>query len=386
MERINRQIFGYRRIKVSEEDVQKIVALFIRSHLQSEISPEGSIIISDADFVKADALLNGKFEYEISETCGIYGFFKRIKHKPCLFITSAIMVVFLSFISNLVWDIRISGNEIISDARIVSELRDNGLYVGKYWSNLDRAEIETKMLSSSEEIGWININRRGAVAYVEVVESSKKEDEKDASFLKYSNIVANVDCVIEDITVKRGVAVVKPGDVVKKGDLLISGVLTAEEGLCRAEGTVIGRMSDHVSVTTERKYVEKIETKDKLSSVSIKIFNFSSNILKKYGNLTNECDIIEDVKEYTLFGKCKLPFSLKREYYKDYSSVTKSYTDTEIVEVTSKRLEAITHSRLIGADLLRIRTYGEFIDVGYKMYSDIVFCAEVGEEIEFTVN
>ena len=38
----------------------------------------------------------------------------------------------------------------------------------------------------------------------------------------FSNIVADRDGIIEEITVKKGYATVKPGDVVKKGDILIS--------------------------------------------------------------------------------------------------------------------------------------------------------------------
>ena len=54
-----------------------------------------------------------------------------------------------------------------------------------------------------------------------------------------------------------------------------------------------------------------------------------------------------------------------------------------MVELVSERLEFLTAERLKAADLLKIKTYGEFTDKGYSMSSDLLFLCEVGENIEF---
>lgn len=385
MVKIDRLIFGYRKIKVSNENRTHAATLLLQFKIESEFTTDGYIIVRERDAQKTKRILSEKIEFDITETLGFLGAYKRIRNRTTVWVTSLVMLFFLIFLSNLVWDIRISGNETLTDARILVELSENGFSVGKLWSKCNKSEIETKMLMTLDEIGWININRRGSVAYVEVIENKDLSDNEQENKRKYSNIVASSDCVIEEITVISGSAVVKPGDVVKKGDLLISGVTEADAGVCRASGTVKGRISEKITVVTDREHFEKTDNSEKLFSVTINLFNFSINILKKYGNLTSECDIIDDVKEYSLFGLGKLPFSITREYIKCYSTEKHSYTDREIVDITSKRLTSAVHSRLISSELLKIKTFGYHTRDGYSMTSELVFISEIGEEVEIYV-
>ena len=386
MARIDRFVFGYRRLKVSAEQLDAAASRLLRANIDSEMYSDGTIIVRERDYQKALGAFAEYIEYTASETRGIYGALKKIQYKGSLIITSVIMLIVLLFLSNVVWDIRVEGNEKITDARIINALSDNGLSIGKFWPSLDRSRVETDTLRSMDELSWININRRGAVAYVEVIEDDSADKPGDVSCYKFSNIISTADCVIEEITVISGVAVVKAGDVVKKGDLLISGVLTADNGICRAEGSVKGRMTDRVTVSLDRKCEEKFLQGEKLCSLTLNLFDFSINILKIYGNLTNECDIIEDVKDYSLLGDCKLPFSITREYKKSYSTKERSYTDSQLVELASKRLSSAVHSRLVSSELCKIRTYGDFTETGYTMYSDVVFLSEVGREVELVVD
>jgi hypothetical protein len=81
-----------------------------------------------------------------------------------------------------------------------------GLEVGCRWNSLDRSEVEADVLSEYPSIAWININRRGTVAYVEIIERKKGEIQNSEQKRGYANLVASESCVIEEITVTRGVA------------------------------------------------------------------------------------------------------------------------------------------------------------------------------------
>ena len=155
------------------------------------------------------------------------------------------------------------GNESVTDGEIILALAEEGFEIGDFWFNIDKGEIETSFLLNNKKISWININRRGSVAYVKVIESDVNHSAPDDR-TGYSNIVASSDCVIEEITVKQGTAMVKPGDVVKKGDILVAGVMPSESGggFCYADASVIGRVSDTVSVQIDRK-TEKITQNNK---------------------------------------------------------------------------------------------------------------------------
>ena len=87
------------------------------------------------------------------------------------------LVLLLS--QSLVWDIRPSGNENIASYDIKSRLESCGFSVGDLWHKKSLSEVENEFLKLYDDVSWININRRGTVAYVSVIE---KEKEKLAEF------------------------------------------------------------------------------------------------------------------------------------------------------------------------------------------------------------
>ena len=379
-------IFGYRRVKVKEDDVDKAASLLLRRGIPTTVAPDGSFIIRERDMGKLISALKGSVDFDFSDLLGLYGYIRRIKNKAACVI-SVFLIAILGLISqNIIWDVRIEGNGVINDSEILYELDKCGFAVGNLWWLTDRSEIEARLLSEYPNLAWININRRGSVAYIDVIEKDG-EAQRDSASSKYTNIVALEDSVIEEITVKSGVAVVEPGDVVKKGDLLISGVIPLEfgGGLCIAEGEVKGRVADRVEVTVPRSTLSKVAKKEKLTKLTFNFFDFSINILKKYGNLEKECDIIEEKETISLFGKKKLPFSFTKEYTREYEVVEKVYSDTELTAVAGRLLTAQIFSRLVNADLVKIKTNGSFTKLGYRIYSDFIFCADVGASLEYGV-
>jgi len=379
-------VFGYRKIKVSPEDLSEVTSVFLRNSIQSKINSDGTLTVRERDFKKIQDLFKGRIEFCYSKPCGLYGKYISLPHKGAYLSAIIVSLLLMSVLSNLVWDIRIEGNENIPASEIRLGLAECGLYVGEFWPALDRSKVESNYAEIENRISWININKRGSVAYVKIIESEnnyKSEKERDT----FCNLVSSYDCVIEEITVKRGTAVVKPGDVVKKGDVLIVGVLPEDTGggFCSAEGSVIGRINEQISIFVDRKYEKNDGNSRTIYSINLNFFNFSLNIFKKYGNLTNKCDIIDTEKTYSLFSVKSLPFSISVKYTSEYKVIESEYTDEELVDIASSRLDALTATRLCMSDLLRIKTYGDFTEDGYRMSSDIVYLSEITEQVVFNL-
>ena len=198
----------------------------------------------------------------------------------------------------------------------------------------------------------------------------------------YSNIVAVADCVITDITVRSGIAMVKPGEAVKKGQLLISGVIPADlgGGFIRADGDVCGTVNEELSVLVERKEQKKLYKQEELLKVDVKIFGFSINIFKRYGNSTDSCVIIEDTNECMIMGQYRLPIEIKKTYARKSYFQIFDYSDKELVSIASERLSMLREIKLSSSELVKIRNYGAFTDDGYKMTSIVTVLRDIGEE------
>ena len=380
-------ILGYRKLRVSPEKLDELSSILLRNKIASTVNSDGTVDVRNRDYSKVRDLILGRIEFTVSDPRGLLGLWIKQEAKLAIIIALIISIVILTLSSSVVWDIRPIGNEKIPDSEIIRRLSECGLSIGDKLNYVSLSEVEGSFLNSYNDVGWINLNRRGQVIYVSLIEK-ETPDELSGENIVYSNIVASCDCVIEEISVISGTAVVKVGDSVKKGDLLILGATNSEVSgeFCRAQGNIIGRVGDLVSVSVDRESTKTNITERRLLSLNVNIFKKSINIFKTYRNLTNECDIIENVKEYSLPGGARLPVSLSLCFAPVYEEEAIRYSDDEMIKLAKDRLNLKMASYLSNYDLIRISTSGEFTEEGYTLSSRIQYTREVGVENSFDIS
>ena len=381
MANLEERIFGYHKGKVAPEDSSKLVNTLLRTEICSTVTPDGDFYLHRRDKSRFLSYTRGRMRFDLSDLLGLRGVMIRCSKRYGLLLALVTSLVFFVFSSGLVWDIRVSGNDRLTDYEIENALDDLGFGVGSRWSRLDKNAIENELLRSNPDIAWISVNRRGTVAYVEVIESENIGLEEDDGY-PFSNVIADRDGVIEEITVHSGVAVVNVGDVVHKGEVLISGVIENESGVTftRARGTI--RASSVVDVVAEapQEAIEKTVKARKLAELRIILFNFSINIFKNYRNCENSCDIIKENRKIALFCKYRLPIRLEKTYATEYTEVQRTRSHDEMTEIAKRDLNNKMYSMFKDADVTKIRTYGEFVDGVYRITSRVVYSTDIGDE------
>ncbi len=373
-------IFGYYEYTVDNELLAKLFEAFLRDGIRIVKSEKGFYVCS-LDKKRAEALMATRVKFLRSEMLGLGGVFRKNTKRIGLFIALLITIAVANFASDVVWDVRIEGAGVYSDEEIIGELSACGLSVGDRWSKTDLSEIENELLRTSEKISWLNVNRRGTVAYVKIIEKKINSEKEKQGF---SNIVARCDAVIEEISVIRGVAKVSVGDSVRAGDVLIMGAYTggAGGGFCYAEGIVKGRVSDTLTVNVSKNTEEKIVTEEKISKIDLKIFNFSINIFKSYRNSGKDCDIIVERDVISFLNK-ELPVWKVAYIVRNYSTVSRTLTDGETVKLASEDMEKLISERTADATLLKLSTEGSFQGDFYNMRTDIVCVEDIAKDAPF---
>jgi len=384
MIRIDYLLFGYRIFSFDEDDVADAADILLKSGISVRFL-KNSFAAPERRSGKIESLLSGRVNYKKSDLLGFSGFVLKNRKRYGAFLAIILTVLLLVFSSDRVWDVRIEGCDAALAEKIESELFSCGFSVGVRWSDTDTSRIEVDMLSKSDSVSWLNINRRGTVAYVSVVEKiTHDEPPKKEGF---SNVVASCDAVIEEITVIRGIAAVKAGDSVKKGDLLISGVLPSESGggFCYAEGIVVGRVSDSVRVTVSSEREVKVAKEAEISSLSIKIFGFPTKIFKINKKINQECDIIDKNDTVSVLDK-ELPISVHKEYAVPYEMKNIRLTAEQMTEEAMLEMSDVLNRRLSDATLVRIKTDGGFSESAYSMITSFVCLEQIGEDLPFKVD
>ena len=377
--------FGYRELRVSEEARSVFISSLLKLGICAKLGSDGSVLLSEADY-KLLKRKGADIEYTFSEEKGFFSVIKGVfKHKGAL-LGFCIALLINIFLSLFVWDIRIEGNDRISDGAIKEKLSEAGLEVGRVWNKLNKNEIEAAVLANNEEIAWLTVNRRGTVAYVKLVESESRNDGQISN--GYGNIVAKEDCIIEQIIVERGNAMVKEGDIVRAGDVLISSVTDTPGGTLieEAKGQILGKSMREISIFLPREDKVGFIERGKKDALSIKVFNFNLNIFKKYRNYSDSYDIINSEKEFVLFGRYKLPFSVSYSYPVYRGSENTVYTDSQLVKIAKTRMNSALYTLFDEDDIISISSEGKFEADGYYLRSTVTYVSNVGEFKRIEIN
>ena len=244
----------------------------------------------------------------------------------------------LFFSGRVVWDVRVSGNENLTDEQVIAELREAGFGVGSRLRSFQAGELENRILLASDSLSWISIYMDGTVAMVQVLEQASPPQESPK---KPANLIASADGQIESIELLRGDCLVKVGQAVRAGDLLVSGVYDSQTvgvRFTRAAGRILARTERVYEIEIPLQATEKVYTTEKKSGIWLNFFEKEIKIFKSTGNHIGSCDIIKMNKHFSGPGLENLPLSMTVEICKCYEEVEVHRTPNEALELAYEAL------------------------------------------------
>ncbi len=224
----------------------------------------------------------------LGEERGLPCFLRRFRSRYAFLIGLTLSLFCVSVLSQVVLTVEVEGNERVSTACILGELRRLGLYPGVYGPLLERKQLAQDALLRLEDLSWMTINLHGTRAEVLVREVVKQPEivEKEG----YFDITARADGMITELEVHNGQSLVREGDTVLRGDILISGNVKMEPPVysdqpvryyqTQARGKVLARtwrsLTAKIPLTAQKKgYIG-----DEKSWFSINIFGWSMDFYR----------------------------------------------------------------------------------------------------------
>ena len=297
---------------------------------------------------------------------------------------AAAVLVYAS--SQVVWDIRITGNETLDAREIRSMLSESGLEIGTYLRGFDNDLVETKLLLSHREISWISINIKGTTANVEIQETVRG----DSGETNAANLVAARDGQIERVEAYDGSVCVKVGDVVREGEVLVSGLYDGVGSLrtTRARGKIYARTVREFFVEIPLESTEKVYTGREWSE---KYINFFSNRIKVFANTGNAgatCDIIYYNSKLGIPGGVSLPIGTETVCYREYREETALLDGQAAMDKAFSEMERQLESFVTetGAELLSKTVEYELDESAYRIRCTVVCIENIAETQEIDID
>ncbi|MBQ9780879.1 MAG: sporulation protein YqfD [Clostridia bacterium] len=266
------------------------------------------------------------------KTGGLPSILARLFRRPGLWVGGLLAVALLIFSSRFVWDIRVSGNRILTEREVEATLKECGFGVGSYLGRFKADRTENRALMQNPALAWISVNVKGTVAYVEIRETASPSSNATNT---PANLVADTGGQIVRVELERGNVIVRAGQWVDQGDLLVSGLYDSQQMGIRythAEGRVYARTVEEINVMIPLAYDKKTYVTDGKAISSQKSVIFFENHIKfskKDFNSDGSCDIIKRVSAPFSNSDADFPISFVTEWYIPYTVTQEKRTYAE---------------------------------------------------------
>ena len=309
-------------------------------------------------------------------------YYKNLLISNLIFIISIIVgIIFWYTLSNIIFDVKILSNNGELIKIIQSEL--NEANIKKYHlvkSFKEKEIIKNKILKDyPDKIEWLEIERRGSVYYINVLE---RIINKDNNTSKYQNIISRKNAVIKEIKASNGQIVKKINDYVNKGDVIISGNIMKDDEIkdvILAKGKVYGETWYIVKVELPRTYQDMKYTGNSYNRFSLNIFN------KRYFLFKNKKYNNEEYQDNVIINNTLLPFSLNKTKIMEVNKNTFFYTyqDAQDLGLRLAKEKLLNNLKEDSKILLqkKLKLYEEnstiIVEVFYKVYEDITDYQEI---------
>jgi len=293
-------------------------------------------------------------QMERESSRGLPDFLGRFRTRYAFLTGLVLALCAVGVLSRFVLTIQVTGNETVSTAAILSQLRLLGVRPGVYGPALERKQIAQEALTALDGLSWMALNLHGTrleVIVREAVESPERLDESG-----FFHIVAEADGVILHVEPEQGDALVQEGDVVAGGDVLISGTVTMEPPKysdlpnryysTHARGRVWARTWRVLTAAIPLETQVKDYTGRSRHVWSVNFFQQRMKIFGNAGISGAMYDKITTVHRAAMPGGGVLPLALSQETFREYRlrtvEVDRSAAQSLLEEQLLRQLSALT--------------------------------------------
>ncbi len=340
---------SYLYIKVEGRNISKFINKCNRNGINllniKQISYKEIIIkIKKEDYENLNKI-KSIYNLTIIGNSGILKFKELIYKNKIFLIISFLGIIFLIYLSNIIFDIDIISFNSELNKKVERDLNSYGLKRYSLKKSYNKISEIKEFLKEkyNDEIEWIEITDIGTKYEVKIVERKKPKDNETE---EYTNIIAGKSGIIKKIYAEDGMKVVDINTYVEKGEIVISGAITKDEkvkSFVTAKGKVYAEVWYNVNIEFPLKYTEKNYTNNQKKSLYLKLGN--KYIEKK--NFDNyERVILKNLKNRII------PFEIGIERQREVKIINDTYSIEEakskaVLKAKEKILQSLDKNEYI---------------------------------------
>lgn len=281
-----------------------------------------------------------KCKARIKKKKGIYFILFRYKKRRMFFFLFLFIILALITLSTFVLKINITGNNSVSDEKILGILKKADVYIGKNRLFIDERKAGNMLRTELYDIAWVGIDIKGTNVNVEIVEKTLIDEDTNKNAV--GNIISNKSGIITKIIAENGTAKLLTGSYIEKGMVAIEGVIESELiGNVNVKASGILRVKSSHTYEIEEKYniEEKVYTGKKKIGIGISINDKEFTL--KYLPKDHIYDINKKEKKFEFFGN-SIKFMVIK--YPEYDLIKKERSLEELQNICESKYQEYVKS------------------------------------------
>lgn len=274
-----------------------------------------------------------RLKVKIIKKTGLPFLLNKYKFRFGFLIGVFVFLITLEILSSFIWSVEVVGNQTISSTQILSICDNLGIKSGANIKKIDTAKQKQRLLLEAKNLSWASINIEGCIATVNV-----SEIKNPATNNEPSNIVADCDGVIQEITVLNGEPLLVVGEAFQKGDILVSGTINIGEisAFVDSKAKITAKVEENLVFRKPLVITEKISTgREKTKSV-LEVFWLKVPLY--LGKTNGEYTYAKNSWQLSLFSQ-KMPIKIHSKEMEFLEEISVKYSREEIIKLLDKDFE-----------------------------------------------
>ena len=241
--------------------------------------------------------------------------FRGLKNRWALMAGLLAALIGSILLSNVIVALDVEGCEGAEKQEILQALDEAGVRFGTWGPGVDTELVHNKLLLLLPHLRWAAVNISGLRATVLI--TPQPDSPPIVQRQGASNLIADADGVITNVSVLSGQAACKPGDAVLKGDVVISGVVDLERCtmVTRALGEVFAETRRQIEVVTPAERLLRKPERRAGRCIWLSVGRKRIKICGSSGIFMGDCVKIVRRETLHLPGGYPVPISLWTETY-----------------------------------------------------------------------
>lgn len=320
-------------------------------------------------------------EFKIPRTAGLAKILQKYRKRYGILIGAFLFSVIIFSSERFIWNVNVSGCNLISAREVTLRLEELGFGIGTYIPSIDFDKLHNEYLLRFDDTAWIAVNLHGTVANVEVMEAEKPNPALNESLPH--NLVAREDGIITYMEILRGIPVVKEDELVRKGQLLASGIEEGKHGfsLVHARGTVLATVKREIKIEVPLTETVIKQTGTVHREKYLNVFGISLKFSGTGGSLPSDYDKIESEQMLRFFDIVEVPISVSEISYYEKSPVVVNYTPEEAKAEAYRRLREETYACTQGGELAGRKITAGLTDNAYVIDCELSVICDIAQKL-----